>query len=149
MSQSIFCDHPAPIGTMTTKLTPPERIALDEQIASTIIEAVLDGRLAVGEPLPAERELAEQLAVNRTSLRQALARLEQIGLEHQADLLEAGEGLAQGGAVHLGELRLVAGSGSPRATPAEDGLDDGGGNISSRAMRSRGSELRGHGARWC
>jgi DNA-binding FadR family transcriptional regulator len=63
-----------------THLTPPARAALDEQIAATIIEAVLDGRLAVGEPLPAERELAGQLAVNRTSLRQALARLEQIGL---------------------------------------------------------------------
>jgi DNA-binding FadR family transcriptional regulator len=65
---------------MTTRLTPPARVALDEQIAATIIEAVLDGRLPVGEPLPAERDLAEQLAVNRTSLRQALARLEQIGL---------------------------------------------------------------------
>jgi DNA-binding FadR family transcriptional regulator len=63
-----------------THLTPPARTTLDEQIAATIIEAVLDGRLPVGEPLPAERELAEQLSVNRTSLRQALARLEQIGL---------------------------------------------------------------------
>jgi DNA-binding FadR family transcriptional regulator len=62
------------------RLTPPARTTLDEQIAATIIEAVLDGRLPVGEPLPAERELAEQLSVNRTSLRQALARLEQIGL---------------------------------------------------------------------
>lgn len=65
---------------MVMQLTPPERVALDEQIASTIIDAVLDGRLPVGEPLPAERELADQLSVNRTSLRQALARLEQIGL---------------------------------------------------------------------
>lgn len=68
------------ITSPDTRLTPPERVTLDEQIAATIIEAVLDGRLPVGEPLPAERELAEQLAVNRTSLRQALARLEQIGL---------------------------------------------------------------------
>lgn len=61
-------------------LTPPARAALDEQIAETILHAVIAGELPIGEPLPPERELAEQLSVNRTSLRQALARLEQMGL---------------------------------------------------------------------
>lgn len=58
----------------------PDRRSLDERIASSIIDAVVEGRFPPGQPLPAERDLAEDLGVNRTSLRQALARLEQIGL---------------------------------------------------------------------
>lgn len=72
MSQSTSESPPA--------LAPPERTTLDEQIAEAILRAVIAGELPVGSPLPPERELAERLAVNRTSLRQALARLEQIGL---------------------------------------------------------------------
>ncbi|MCC5950758.1 MAG: FadR family transcriptional regulator [Acidimicrobiia bacterium] len=63
-----------------TSTSPSERRALDEQIVTAIIEAVIGGEYPPGKPLPPERELAEHLGVNRTSLRQALARLEQIGL---------------------------------------------------------------------
>jgi GntR family transcriptional regulator, transcriptional repressor for pyruvate dehydrogenase complex len=56
------------------------RRALDEQIAASIVDGVVAGRYPPGSALPAERDLAEQLGVNRTSLRQALARLEQMGL---------------------------------------------------------------------
>ena len=53
---------------------------MDEQIAASIADAVLDGVFPPGSTLPPERELAEQLGVNRTSLRQGLARLQQMGL---------------------------------------------------------------------
>ncbi|MDZ7732920.1 MAG: GntR family transcriptional regulator [Acidimicrobiia bacterium] len=69
-----------PMDQSSGLVTRPTRSRLDEQIVDQIVEAVIEGRLPVGAPLPAERELAGQLGVNRTSLRQALARLEQIGL---------------------------------------------------------------------
>ena len=61
-------------------LEPPDRRRVDEQIAATIADAILDGAFAPGSTLPPERELAERLGVNRTSLRQGLARLQQMGL---------------------------------------------------------------------
>ncbi len=53
---------------------------MDEQIAASIADAILDGAFPPGSALPPERELAEQLGVNRTSLRQGLARVQQMGL---------------------------------------------------------------------
>ncbi|MCV7103808.1 FadR/GntR family transcriptional regulator, partial [Mycobacterium palustre] len=64
----------------SSALQPPDRQRVDEQIAATIADAILDGVFPPGSTLPPERELAEQLGVNRTSLRQALARLQQMGL---------------------------------------------------------------------
>lgn len=61
-------------------LQPPDRQRVDEQIATSIADAILDGVFPPGSTLPPERELAEQLGVNRTSLRQGLARLQQMGL---------------------------------------------------------------------
>jgi GntR family transcriptional regulator, transcriptional repressor for pyruvate dehydrogenase complex len=58
----------------------PDRQRLDEQIAASIADAILDGAFPPGSALPPERELAEQLGVNRTSLRQGLARLQHMGL---------------------------------------------------------------------
>lgn len=64
----------------STPLSPPDRRRLDEQIATSIADAILDGAFPPGSVLPPERDLAEQLGVNRTSLRQALARLQHTGL---------------------------------------------------------------------
>ncbi len=61
-------------------LQPPDRQRVDEQIAASIADAILDGAFPPGSTLPPERDLAEQLGVNRTSLRQGLARLQQMGL---------------------------------------------------------------------
>lgn len=61
-------------------LATPERARLVDQIVDILIDAVLDGRYPPGSVLPPERELAEAMGVNRTSLRQATARLAQVGL---------------------------------------------------------------------
>lgn len=61
-------------------VSPLVRSTVVDQLTDSLIDAVVSGRFAVGEPLPPERELADQLEVNRATLRQAVGRLEQIGL---------------------------------------------------------------------
>lgn len=61
-------------------MSPLERSTVVDQLTESLIDAVVAGRFAVGQPLPPERELADQLEVNRATLRQAVGRLEQIGL---------------------------------------------------------------------
>ncbi|MBN9623820.1 MAG: FadR family transcriptional regulator [Actinobacteria bacterium] len=46
-----------------------------QQIAATIKELIVDGTLAPGDRLPPERELVEEFAVSRPTLRQALREL--------------------------------------------------------------------------
>jgi GntR family transcriptional repressor for pyruvate dehydrogenase complex len=61
-------------------VSPLERSTVVDQLTESLIDAVVAGRFEVGRPLPPERELADQLEVNRATLRQAVGRLEQIGL---------------------------------------------------------------------
>jgi len=49
-------------------------------IATRLREAILGGRYAHGERLPAERELSEHFGASRGTLREALRRLEEMGL---------------------------------------------------------------------
>ena len=51
-----------------------------EDVIFQIEEAILDGRLAVGDRLPPERELAEAFQVSRPSVREALRVLEAFGI---------------------------------------------------------------------
>lgn len=51
-----------------------------DAIAADLRDAILRGDLVPGERLPAERELAVQLGVGRSTVREAVARLEQLGL---------------------------------------------------------------------
>lgn len=53
---------------------------VSEQVFGRLLEAVLDGRYAPKEALPAQRTLAADLGVTMSSLREALKRLEQMGL---------------------------------------------------------------------
>jgi DNA-binding FadR family transcriptional regulator len=55
------------------------RRAADEVVA-VLVDAVRGGLYAVGEQLPRERDLAAQLGVSRTVLRQAIYALEQAGV---------------------------------------------------------------------
>lgn len=56
-------------------LLPPRESAV-ELCERALRDAILDGVFAPGDRLPPERALAEQLGVNRTTLRAALSRLE-------------------------------------------------------------------------
>src|SRR6476620_5824812 len=51
-----------------------------EEIVSQLRGLILRGEYAVGDKLPPERKLAEQLGVNRASLREAIKALELTGL---------------------------------------------------------------------
>jgi GntR family transcriptional regulator, transcriptional repressor for pyruvate dehydrogenase complex len=53
---------------------------LYEQIVQQIEDSVLKGRLKPGDQLPAERELAQQLGVSRTAVREAVKALREKGL---------------------------------------------------------------------
>ncbi|WP_354701798.1 HTH-type transcriptional regulator Mce2R [Paraconexibacter sp. AEG42_29] len=58
----------------------PNSSLVSEQVFATLLEALLAGRYAPGEKLPRQRELAADLGVTLGSLREALKRLEQMGL---------------------------------------------------------------------
>ena len=64
---------------MGTILEPVKKIRLYESIVQQIQHLILSGNLKSGERLPPERELAEQLNVSRTSIREALRALEMMG----------------------------------------------------------------------
>lgn len=57
-----------------------KRTRVADQIATRIRDAILGGGYDPGDSLPAERELADQFGVNRSSIREALRRLEAWGL---------------------------------------------------------------------
>lgn len=59
---------------------PVRRQRTYEQVIARIEEQILDGRLHVGDQLPAERELAQLLGVSRPSLRESLRVLEALGI---------------------------------------------------------------------
>jgi len=59
---------------------PIRRASLVDEIVSRVQKEILDGRWVPGQALPPERELAERWGVNRTSLKYALVRMEEVGL---------------------------------------------------------------------
>ncbi len=56
------------------------RRPLPDELAERIQAEILNGTLRPGDRLPTERELAEELQVNRSSVREALKKLEQLRL---------------------------------------------------------------------
>lgn len=65
---------------MNPLFAPVSRARLAEKVADAVRDVILRGSLRPGDPLPAERDLAEQFGVNRSSVREALNRLEAWGL---------------------------------------------------------------------
>ncbi len=57
-----------------------ERTRVAEQIARQLLRSILDRSLRPGDRLPSERSLASRLGVNRASLREAIKKLEHMGL---------------------------------------------------------------------
>ena len=53
---------------------------LSDEVASQIINRIISGALTPGEKLPPEREISEKMNVNRHTLREALRKLESLGL---------------------------------------------------------------------
>jgi GntR family transcriptional repressor for pyruvate dehydrogenase complex len=82
-----------------------------EAIAEGLRAQILSGKYGPGERLPSERELSARLGVNRSSVREALKKLEQLGMivirpgggARVVPMKEAG----------LGVLRHVLGGGAP------------------------------------
>src|SRR3954464_8256622 len=56
------------------------RTTVVDELEGRLAQEIFDGQLAPGALLPPERVLAETHGVNRTSVRQALSRLERSGL---------------------------------------------------------------------
>jgi GntR family transcriptional regulator, transcriptional repressor for pyruvate dehydrogenase complex len=68
---------------MVGPLQPSERSVKPrraDEAMDAIVDAVLEGHFPPGTSLPAERELASRLGISRSSLREAITRLEQLGV---------------------------------------------------------------------
>jgi len=61
-------------------LRPVRKARVSDEAVVQLTNLILNGAVSVGEKLPPERELARQLSINRTSLREALRRMEAMGL---------------------------------------------------------------------
>ena len=59
---------------------PVKKTKVSEQVAESIRDAIVTGQMQPSDSLPSERELAESFGVNRSSVREALHRLEAWGL---------------------------------------------------------------------
>lgn len=84
---------------MTESLTPIRRQAVSDAVFEQLRSRIVSGDLAAGAPLPAERVLCEALGVNRSSVREALRRLEQARLVS----------VRHGGTSHILDYRKSAG----------------------------------------
>jgi len=78
---------------------PVERKKVADSVAESLRDLIVGGRLATGEKLPSERDLASRYEVNRSSIREALMRLEAWGLVE----------IKQGGATRVRDFLVSAG----------------------------------------
>lgn len=59
---------------------PPRRISLDALIRDYVVRHIVDRGLRAGDPLPSEAQLAEALGVGRSSIREAVKKLQSLGI---------------------------------------------------------------------
>lgn len=78
---------------------PASRSSVSDQVFGQLRDAIVTGAYVPGDALPGERELAAVFAVNRHAVREALRRLQQLGLVR----------VAQGGATRVLDWRAHAG----------------------------------------
>jgi len=76
-------------------LRQPRNPRVSEKIAGRIKKQITDGRLSVGEKLPAERDMARQYKTSRVSVREAYRSLEEVGLLRIRRGAEGGAFVAQ------------------------------------------------------
>lgn len=91
---------------MTQKLKtliPVNKSRLHEEIVLQIEKKIISGELAAGDKLPAERELAASLDVNRSTVREALKKLEMLGLID----IHHGDGIYVRNYLESGNLELL------------------------------------------
>lgn len=62
------------------ELQPIARSAVSDTVYGQLVNQILAGRIAAGEAMPSERELALAFGVNRHAVREALKRVQQAGL---------------------------------------------------------------------
>ncbi len=86
-------------GAPVSAFAPVKRLKVAEQVASALRDAILGGDLQPGDPLPSERDLATEFQVNRSSVREAIHRLEGWGLVE----------VRQGGATRVLDFLTTAG----------------------------------------
>jgi GntR family transcriptional repressor for pyruvate dehydrogenase complex len=89
---------------------PAPRQSVSDHVFGRLRDAVVRGRYAPGDPLPSERELATTFEVNRHAIREALRRLQQLGLVK----------VSQGGATRVLDWRATAGLDLALALTASD-----------------------------
>jgi GntR family transcriptional repressor for pyruvate dehydrogenase complex len=106
------------------------RSLVSEQVFSSLLEALLSGRYAPGEKLPTQRALAADLGVTMSSLREALKRLEQMGLveSRQGDAMRVRDWREHGGLDVIAGLLFRSG-----------GIDSG---VLADVLEARGAMLR-------
>lgn len=94
-----------------------------EEIVQQLRGLILRGEYAVGDKLPPERKLAEELGVNRASLREAIKALEHMGLvkTRQGDGTRVLDFMQTAGVELVSHL--IAGEGTPNLQVLLDVLD--------------------------
>lgn len=85
-------------------LKPVEKQRVAEEIVEQLRELILTGQYPPGAKLPPERELAKRLGVNRASLREALKKLEHLGLVR----IRQGDGTRVQNFMETGGIELVS-----------------------------------------
>lgn len=82
---------------------PISKIRLHEEIENILIAGITRGEMAPGEKLPTERELAGRLNVNRSTIREALSKLESLDLVE----IRHGDGAYVRNYLESGSLELI------------------------------------------
>ena len=90
---------------MTAKIftRPISRTRLYEEIEDVLLASIIQGEIAVGEKLPTERLLAQRLNVNRSTIREALSKLESLDLVE----IRHGDGAYAKNYLESGNLELI------------------------------------------